>query len=124
MSRALAFAKGDLNPHNFLYPTFYFYVLFGWIGGYFAAGYALGLIPSVQAFQAQFFVDPTGVYLAGRALSVVCGLVTIGLVCAAGVTDARLAWEASPPRSSSPSRRSRCATPTTSNTTCRPRSPS
>ena len=28
MSRALAFAKGDLNPHNFLYPTFYFYVLF------------------------------------------------------------------------------------------------
>ena len=80
MSRALAFAKGDLNPHNFLYPTFYFYVLFGWIGGYFAAGYALGLIPSVQAFQSQFFVDPTGVYLAGRALSVACGLVTVGLV--------------------------------------------
>jgi len=80
MSRALAFAKGDLNPHNFLYPTFYFYVLAGWIGGYFAAGYALGLIPSVQAFQSQFFVDPTGVYLAGRALSVVCGLLTIGLV--------------------------------------------
>ena len=22
MSRALAFAKGDLNPHNFVYPTF------------------------------------------------------------------------------------------------------
>ncbi len=33
MSRALAFAKGDLNPHNFLYPTFFFYVLFAWIGG-------------------------------------------------------------------------------------------
>lgn len=80
MSRALGFAKGDLNPHNFLYPTFFFYVLFGWIGGYFAAGYALGLIPSVQAFQSQFFVDPTGVYLAGRSLSVACGLVTIGLV--------------------------------------------
>jgi hypothetical protein len=80
MSRALAFAKGDLNPHNFLYPTFYFYVLFGWIGGYFAAGYALGLIPSVQAFQSQFFVDPTGVYVAGRVLSVMCGLVTISLV--------------------------------------------
>jgi hypothetical protein len=80
MSRALGFAKGDLNPHNFLYPTFYFYVLFGWIGGYFAAGYALGLIPSVQAFQSQFFVDPTGLYVAGRVLSVVCGLVTIALV--------------------------------------------
>ena len=33
MSRALAFAKGDLNPHNFLYPTFFFYALFAWIGG-------------------------------------------------------------------------------------------
>ena len=28
MSRALGFAKGDLNPHNFLYPTLYFYALF------------------------------------------------------------------------------------------------
>ena len=35
MSRALAFAKGDLNPHNFLYPTFYFYVLFAWVGASF-----------------------------------------------------------------------------------------
>ena len=35
MSRALAFASGDLNPHNFLYPTLYFYLLFGWIGMYF-----------------------------------------------------------------------------------------
>ena len=32
MSRALAFAKGDLNPHNFLYPSFYFYALFAWEG--------------------------------------------------------------------------------------------
>ena len=26
MARALSFARGTLNPHNFLYPTFYFYV--------------------------------------------------------------------------------------------------
>ena len=37
-SRALGFAKGDLNPHNFLYPTFFFYVLFGWLGASFARG--------------------------------------------------------------------------------------
>ena len=48
MSRALGFAKGDLNPHNFLYPTFYFYVLFGWIGGYFAAGSSLAPDPVVS----------------------------------------------------------------------------
>ena len=32
MARALGFASGTLNPHNFLYPTFYFYVLFAWVG--------------------------------------------------------------------------------------------
>ncbi len=36
MARALGFARGTLNPHNFLYPTFYFYVLFAWVGGYLA----------------------------------------------------------------------------------------
>ena len=30
MNRALAFATNGLNPHNFLYPTLYFYVLFAW----------------------------------------------------------------------------------------------
>ena len=30
MSRALALAKGDLNPHNFVYPSFFFYALAGW----------------------------------------------------------------------------------------------
>ncbi len=38
MSRALGLAGGDPNPHNFLYPTLYFYVLFAWEGLYFVAG--------------------------------------------------------------------------------------
>lgn len=77
MARALAFAKGDLNPHNFLYPTFYFYALFAWLGAYFVAGHALGSIASLDAFQTSFFVDPTGIYLAGRGLSVACGVATV-----------------------------------------------
>jgi hypothetical protein len=77
MSRALAFATGDLNPHNFLYPTFYFYVLFGWIGGWFTLNWLTGAIPSVAAFQTRFFLDPSGVYLAGRALGVACGVATV-----------------------------------------------
>ena len=44
MSRALAFAKGDLNPHNFLYPTLYFYALFGWIGGLSSSRARLGAV--------------------------------------------------------------------------------
>jgi hypothetical protein len=77
MSRALGFGTGDLNPHNFLYPTLYFYVLFACEGLYFIGGRLLGAIPSRAAFQQSFFVDPTGIYLAGRALGVVCGLLTV-----------------------------------------------
>lgn len=79
MSRALGFAKGDLNPHNFLYPTFYFYVLFAWVGGSFAISWITGAAPSLAAFQTQFFVDPSSVYLAGRMLGVVCGVATVWL---------------------------------------------
>ena len=74
MSRALAFATGDLNPHNFLYPTLYFYALFVWVGLYFVGAWLTGAVPSVAAFQESLFTDPTGIYLAGRALGVVCGI--------------------------------------------------
>jgi hypothetical protein len=67
LSRALAFAKGDLNPHNFLYPSFYFYLLFGWVGTYFVLARVVGTVASLQAFQAQFFTDPTNIYLAAAA---------------------------------------------------------
>jgi hypothetical protein len=80
MSRALAFAKGDLNPHNFLYPTLYFYVLFGWIGGYYLLARVAGWASSAAAFQASFFTNPTGIYLAGRLLSAACGVATVLLV--------------------------------------------
>ena len=59
MNRALGFAQGDLNPHNFLYPTFYFYVLFVWEGLWFLVGRASGLFASRAAFERSFFVDPT-----------------------------------------------------------------
>ncbi|MDQ3349615.1 MAG: hypothetical protein M3545_16830, partial [Acidobacteriota bacterium] len=51
MARTLSFAKGSLNPHNFLYPTFYFYVLFGWLGVYLAFMYISGRAGSVNALQ-------------------------------------------------------------------------
>jgi hypothetical protein len=73
MARALSFAKGTLNPHNFLYPTFYFYVLFGWVGIYLAFVWLTGGVASLAALQELYFTDPTGIYTAGRALSVACG---------------------------------------------------
>ncbi len=86
MSRALAFAKGDLNPHNFLYPTFYFYALFAWIGGYFVIARLTGSVTSLNAFQQRFFVDPSSIYLAGRALGAVCGALTTAVTAALGRT--------------------------------------
>jgi hypothetical protein len=92
MSRALGFARGDLNPHNFLYPTFYFYVLFAWVGGWFAISWLSGAVSSIGAFQTQFFLDPSGVYHAGRTLGVVCGMATVWLTWLLG---ARVAgWRA------------------------------
>jgi 4-amino-4-deoxy-L-arabinose transferase-like glycosyltransferase len=84
LSRALAFAKGDLNPHNFLYPSFYFYLLFGWVGTYFVLARVVGTVASLQAFQAQFFTDPTNIYLAARTLGVVCGATTVVAVFVLG----------------------------------------
>jgi len=77
MSRALAFARGDLNPHNFLYPTLYFYVLFAWEGLAAIAAVATGAIDSFGAFQREFFVDPTRVYVAGRLLTALLGTATV-----------------------------------------------
>ena len=75
MSRALAFAKGDLNPHNFLYPTFYFYALFMWEGLTAVWSVVTGAVASFGV-SAEFFVDPTRVFVAGRLLTALCGTAT------------------------------------------------
>jgi hypothetical protein len=77
LNRALAFAKGDLNPHNFLYPTLYFYALFAWEGLFFVASRILGVYQSVAAFEREFFSDPTRVVFAGRLLTTMFGVATI-----------------------------------------------
>jgi len=88
MSRALAFAKGDLNPHNFLYPTFYFYALFAWEGLTAIAAVAVRAVDSFGAFQREFFLDPTRVFVAGRLLTALLGAAT---AVATGVLGTRLA---------------------------------
>src|SRR5687768_16839018 len=73
MARALSFAKGTLNPHNFLYPTFYFYVLFAWVGVYLAFVWVTGGVASIAALQQLYFTSPTAIYTAGRLLGAVAG---------------------------------------------------
>ena len=88
MSRALAFAKGDPNPHNFVYPTFYFYVLFAWEGLAALLAVATRSVASFGAFQREFFIDPTRVFVAGRLLTALLGTAT---VLATGLFAARVA---------------------------------
>ncbi len=87
MSRALAFAKGDLNPHNFLYPSFYFYALLGWEGLTALLAVATRSVASFGAFQREFFLDPTRVFVAGRLLTALLGA---GTVVATGVLGSRV----------------------------------
>jgi hypothetical protein len=84
MNRAMAFGTGDLNPRNFVYPTFYFYALFAWEGLTFLAGLTAGWWDSLAAFQREFFVDPSRLYWSGRLLSALCGTATIAAVAALG----------------------------------------
>lgn len=78
LARALSVAR-DPNPHYFLYPSFYFYLLFAWLGGLFVLGRSLGRYESLAGFERRFFDDPTDFYLAGRFLGVLAALATIVL---------------------------------------------
>jgi hypothetical protein len=80
LDRALTFAKGDPNPHNFLYPTLYLYALFAWEGLYFLVGRATGLFHSLGEFRNAYFVDASGHFLAARALTALFGTATIAAV--------------------------------------------
>ena len=77
LNRALAFAKGDVNPHNFLYPSLYFYLLFAWEASFFLLGRVAGVYQSAADFQTQYFRDPSAIVVAARAFSVACGVLTL-----------------------------------------------
>ena len=78
MARSLAVARG-LDPGYYLYPSFFFYFLFGVMGALYVVGRAVGRYGSLGAFQDRFFTDPTDFYLAGRLVGVAAALATIVL---------------------------------------------
>src|SRR5690349_25062024 len=63
MNRAIGLGQNGLNPHNFLYPSLYFYALFAWEGAWFVVGRATGTFASLAAFERGFFTDPTSIYV-------------------------------------------------------------
>ena len=108
MSRALAFAKWDFNPHNFLYPSFYFYALFAWEGLTAVLAVATRSVESFGAFQREFFLDPTRVFVAGRLLTALLGAGTVVATGVLGSRRQRMVRRCCSPPCSSPSRRCTC----------------
>ena len=96
VARALTFAKGTLIPVIFLYPSFFFYVLFAWLGVYFAFVWLTGGVSSLAELPKLYFANPTGIYTAGRALGAIAGTATVLLLyrLAARVTNTRAALAA------------------------------
>jgi hypothetical protein len=66
LDRALTFAKGDPNPHNFLYPTLYLYAIFAWEALYFVVGRGLGSRPADPASPAAETAGPREPRRSGR----------------------------------------------------------
>ncbi len=77
MNRALSLSQTGLDPRNFLYPSLYFYALFAWEGLWFVVGRLSGIYDSLSAFELSYFVDPSAIYVAGRALTALCGVATV-----------------------------------------------
>lgn len=67
-------ARKSLRPLYTDYPTFEIYLLAGLYGGLFVAGRVAGVYASPTDFGVRFFVDPTPVYLLGRASSALFGV--------------------------------------------------
>jgi 4-amino-4-deoxy-L-arabinose transferase-like glycosyltransferase len=69
---------GDLNPHFFLYPSLYFYLLLGVFGLHYRWGVSTGLYQSLATMPVttDLYTTIPGFFVWGRALGIMIGSVT------------------------------------------------
>jgi hypothetical protein len=84
VNHAVAFGTGDLNPHYFIYPSLYMYVLSLIYGLSYAIGWLTGVFTSTNDFARLFFNDVTLFYLPGRLIAALSGVMSVGMVCLLG----------------------------------------
>lgn len=77
IKRALRFSTGDLNPHFFVYPTLYMYILFAAYGFYYVVNFALGNFAAPSDFAAAYIRDPSHIYLIGRGIGALCAVLSV-----------------------------------------------
>jgi hypothetical protein len=80
VNHAVAFGTGDLNPHDFIYPSLYMYVLFLIYGLIYVTGRLTGVFASTDDFARLFFTDSTVFYLPGRLIAALSGVMSVGIV--------------------------------------------
>lgn len=80
VNHAIAFSTGDLNPHYFIYPSLYMYVMFVIYGLTYVVGWLTGIFASTADFAQLFFNDVTLFYLPGRLISALCGVASVAMV--------------------------------------------
>ena len=80
VNHAMAFGTGDLNPHDFIYPSLYMYVMFFVYGLSYGAGRLTGVFASTDDFVRLFFTDLTLFYLPGRLIAAFSGVASVWFV--------------------------------------------
>src|SRR5262245_34634697 len=80
VNHAMGFGTGDLNPHYFVYPSLYMYVLFFIYGLTYITGSLLGVFGSIDDLIYLFFTDVTLFYLPGRLIAAFSGVASVWMV--------------------------------------------
>lgn len=83
---AAHFGTGDLNPHDFKYPTLWPYLIAVLIGFFYAMGLLFNLVSSPDQFAAYFFYSPTIFYLSVRVMAALAISAGVGLLYRVGKT--------------------------------------
>ncbi len=77
---ALGLSWTALNPHEFFYPAFLWYMLFALYQAVFGLGKLYGFLREWEDVRRLFEASPLPFFLLGRTLSVAFGTATLGLV--------------------------------------------
>ncbi len=79
---AVAFFAGDYNPHYFINPPAFSYLLHSVLAVWFGGGWPFGARADVSEAYA---IDPTAVFIVARVTVALLGVATVALVYATGV---------------------------------------
>jgi phage shock protein PspC (stress-responsive transcriptional regulator) len=70
----------NFHPRDFIYPSFYKYILLFVYAFYFIWGMVSGRFNSLNDFMAEFAIDPSVFYLIDRVLSAAFGVLTVVII--------------------------------------------